>query len=98
MTFIEQLKQNCTLIAETIETTQSLQEYLNNILEINYIVDSRKNYLGSELLASMGEDIPTITIDTRHNTVNGYWKKERFTCYYIRPKLDYILQQKYESI
>ena len=94
---MEQLEKMCTSIANTIETIESLQEYLNNILEINYIVDSQKKYVGSELLASTGESLK-ITIDTRNDTVNGFWKGNRFTCYYLRPKLDYLLQQQYESI
>lgn len=96
MTSTEQLKENCVSIAKTIETVDDLYEYINDILEINYIVDSKKRYIGSELLACYGG--PTIRINTRYNIVEGSWGGDQFTCHYTRPDLDDLLKEYYDSI
>jgi hypothetical protein len=46
-------------------------DYLQNALAIEYIVSSRKEYLGARIMVACGG--PDIWINTRTNTVEGYW-------------------------
>ena len=46
-------------------------DYLSDALDIEYIVGSNKEYLGARVLVAFGG--PNIWINTRTNTVEGYW-------------------------
>jgi hypothetical protein len=52
-------------------------DYLADVLDINYILDSEKNYKGARILVAFGG--PNIWIDTSKNTVEGYWWGESYT-------------------
>jgi hypothetical protein len=49
----------------------SASDYLSDVLDIEYIVDSKANYLGARVLVAFGG--PNIWINTRSNVVEGYW-------------------------
>jgi len=49
----------------------SAYDYLSDVLEIQYLVDSNKEYLSARILVSFGG--PNIWIDTRSKKVEGYW-------------------------
>ncbi len=49
----------------------SVFDYLQDVLEIEYIVNSKKDYLGARILVAFGG--PNIWINTRTNTVEGFW-------------------------
>lgn len=42
-----------------------------SVLDIEYILDSRKNFIGARLLVAFGG--PNIWVNTRNNLVEGYW-------------------------
>ena len=46
-------------------------DYLQDALDIEYIVSSKKEYLGARVLVAFGG--PNIWINTRTNTIEGYW-------------------------
>jgi len=46
-------------------------DYLQDVLDIEYITDSKKEYLGARVLVSFGG--PNIWINTRTKQVEGYW-------------------------
>lgn len=45
--------------------------YLSDALDIEYVVNSKSEYLGARVLVAFGG--PNIWINTRTNTVEGYW-------------------------
>jgi hypothetical protein len=50
-------------------------DYLRDALDIEYIVNSNKEYLGARVLITFGG--PNIWIDTRRAMVDGYWWSEK---------------------
>ena len=46
-------------------------DWINDALDIQYIVDSKTNSLGARILVTFGG--PTIWVDTQYNKVEGYW-------------------------
>lgn len=46
-------------------------DYLQGALDIEYIVSSKKEFLGARVLVAFGG--PNIWINTRTNTVEGHW-------------------------
>ena len=72
------LKTMCKSFADDItngELALSEYDFIDNCLDIRYIVDSKGQYLGAQLLVSFGG--PNIWIHTMDNTVKGYWYNER---------------------
>lgn len=51
--------------------TQTAFDYLSDVLDIEYIVNSKKEYLGARVLVAFGG--PNIWINTRTKQVEGYW-------------------------
>ena len=56
-------------------------DYLDDILDINYVVTSKGEYLGAEILVGFGG--PNIFIHTRDNTVRGYWGGDKAQWHYV---------------
>ncbi len=50
-------------------------DYLQDSLDIEYVVDRNGNCIGGRILVAFGG--PNIWIDTRRNSVDGYWWNER---------------------
>lgn len=50
-------------------------DYLQDALDIEYIVDRDGEYLGARVLVAFGG--PNIWINTRTKTVEGYWWSDR---------------------
>ena len=46
-------------------------DYLQSALDIEYIVNSKREYLGARVLVAFGG--PNIWINTRTGTVDGHW-------------------------
>jgi hypothetical protein len=46
-------------------------DYLSDVLDIEYVVSSKKEYLGARVLVAFGG--PNIWINTRTKQVEGYW-------------------------
>jgi hypothetical protein len=49
----------------------SAYDYLENAIDIEYIVDRQKGYLGARILVAFGG--PNIWVNTRTGTVEGHW-------------------------
>ena len=80
----EQLRRMCKDIADSITDglkiddtsgTGTVTEWMEGTYDIRYLVDSRKQYLGAEILVAGGG--PTIWVDTWTNEVKGYWGADR---------------------
>lgn len=59
------------------EGEYSAFDYLQDALDIEYIVSSKKEYLGARVLVTFGG--PNIWINTRTKTVEGYWWSDSAT-------------------
>ena len=94
------LKEMVENIAEQIRTGQyetdnqdgpSAMDYLEDILDIQYIISSDKQYLGARVLVAFGG--PNIWINTQSKTVEGYWWSENCEISYFEDNLgldDYL--------
>ena len=51
--------------------TQTAMDYLQDVLDIQYIVSGKGEYLGARILVAFGG--PNIWVDTQRNVVEGYW-------------------------
>ena len=79
-------------------------KFLNDehCLDIQYIVDKDKKYLGARVLVAFGG--PNIWIHTQYKEVEGYWASEKATAYYhnqhssILDELDELAEEYYNSI
>lgn len=77
------LKAHVLSIIKTIETgidedgdEIDINDYMQDVLDINYVTQSDKSYKGARLLVAFGG--PNIWIDTASKTVEGYWWNERY--------------------
>ena len=78
------------------EFTPTGYDYLDNILDINYVVTSKGEYLGAEILVGFGG--PNIFIHTRDNTVRGYWGGDKAVASFVfdRIGLDDACEELYQ--
>jgi len=53
------------------EEEEDISDWLNDALDIQYIVNQKKEYLGARILVTFGG--PNIWVDTQYNKVEGYW-------------------------
>ena len=56
---------------EKPEEEEDISDWFNNVLDIQYIVNQKKEYMGARLLVTFGG--PNIWVDTQYNKVEGYW-------------------------
>ena len=70
---------------EDSDEERGAYEYLNDALDIEYTVNSKKEYLGARILVAFGG--PNIWVDTRQGTVEGHWWGESFTWSYFTDAL-----------
>jgi hypothetical protein len=77
--------QNGYLDDETGEMISGF-DYLTDVLDIEYIVDSKKQYLGARILVAFGG--PNIWINTRTQQVEGYWWNSRSIQSYNNDEMD----------
>jgi len=61
-------------------------DYLMDALDIQFIVNGNKEYLGARVLVAFGG--PNIWIDTLNNRVEGAWWRDKATVYYDRDCMD----------
>ena len=84
----DQLRRMCKSIADSItnpeeitdeETGEKREEtahdWMEDVYDIRYYVDSRKEYLGAEIMCAGGG--PTIWVNTYTKEVEGYWGGDR---------------------
>jgi len=61
-------------------------DYLQDALDIQYIVDSNGEYLGARVLVAFGG--PNIWIDTLNQRIEGAWWQDKFDAYYNDDAMD----------
>lgn len=61
-------------------------EYLSDVLDIEYVVNSKAEYLGARVLVAFGG--PNIWINTRTGQVEGYWGGDNFAASYYEDRMD----------
>ena len=87
----EQLRRMCANIANSItepqetiakeefgrleKRTETAADWMADTYDIRYLVNSRKEYLGAEIMVAGGG--PTIWVDTWDKEVKGYWGADR---------------------
>lgn len=82
---------------ENPEKGEDINDWFNNALDIQYIVDQQKQYLGARILVTFGG--PNIWVDTRYNRVEGYWGTEQEMWNYTdNIGLDDICRELFDSI
>lgn len=77
----------------------SLYDYFSDVLDIEYTIDSRGEYLGARVYVTLGG--PNVWIDTREGYVKGAWgtdRKESWIPSEINGEIDDIFREYYESI
>lgn len=67
-------KTSCGCTCEEEPEQQSLLDYFNDVLDINYILNSNRELIGVRLLLTWGG--PTIWLDTLHNELTLSWWNE----------------------
>jgi hypothetical protein len=85
MTFETELEAQEYLDASEGELIDGL-DYLSDALDIEYIVNAQKEYLGARVLVAFGG--PNIWINTRTKEVEGYWWGDKSIQSYNRDSLD----------
>ena len=65
---------------------QSGFEYLNGALDIEFIVSGKREYIGARVLVSFGG--PNIWINTRTQTVEGFWASDRAEGHYFNDPME----------
>ena len=60
-------------------------DYLQNMLDCRYIINSNKEYMGANILIAFGG--PNIRINTIDKCVEGYWGRDEVKRYYREDKL-----------
>lgn len=79
---VELLRSQVLSIVNTLENPELLEEnedgepstaidYICDALDIEYIVSSKKEFLGARILVCFGG--PNVWINTKTDTVEGYW-------------------------
>jgi hypothetical protein len=61
-------------------------DYLQDVLDIEYIINSKKEYLGARILVAFGG--PNIWINTRTKQVEGYWWGDSCVMSYDNDEMD----------
>lgn len=100
----DELRQMVARIADEITNealdeegkTQSANDYLQDVLDIEYIIGADMRYLGARILVTFGG--PNIWINTRTNTVEGYWwTEEAFAGFTDNLGLDDVLEEQWDA-
>lgn len=77
----------------------SLYDYFTDVLDIEYTIDSRGEYLGAKIYVALGG--PNVWIDTREGLVRGAWgtdHEESWIPCEILEEIDDIFREYYACI
>ena len=80
-------------LMENIENG-TLYDYIGECLEIEFITDARREYIGSRILVTLGG--PNIWINTKKGHIEAFWGNENFYYHldsYVINELDFILEE-----
>lgn len=76
----DEVSDPCCMCEECYSQMMSGLDYLTDVLDIQYIVNGKAEYLGARVLVVFGG--PNIWINTQTRTVEGYWWGECKTASY----------------
>lgn len=85
--------------AEETGDACDLYSYFADVLDIEYTISSRGDYLGARIAVALGG--PNIYIDTREGEVKGYWgtdRAERWIPSEICKEIDGIMEEYYNMV
>ena len=85
--------------AEESGEAADLYSYFADVLDIEYTISSRGDYLGARIAVALGG--PNIYIDTREGYVKGYWgtdRAERWIPSEICEEIDSIMEEYYNMV
>lgn len=87
------------LLTDRTDDDQSIDdigayEYLADVLDIEYVVNSKHEYLGARVLVAFGG--PNIWINTRTNQVEGYWEDTCIRHFDDNMGIDDVLREYWE--
>ena len=66
--------------------TMSGFDYISDVLDVNWVLDSNREFKGARLLIAFGG--PNIWINTDTQTVEGHWWGDSFTASYNTDEMD----------
>ena len=75
--------QECPSCGEEVDREENQMmgfDYLTEALDFEYIIDSKKNFIGARILLAVGG--PNIWINTRNKQVEGHWWGDNATSSY----------------
>ena len=75
----------CSECGNYSETFISGFDYIEGVLDVNWVLDSKREFLGARLMVAYGG--PTIWIDTATNTVTGGWWGETYSSSWSRDEM-----------
>ena len=76
-----------------------LYSYFNDVLDIEYTISSRGDYLGARIAVTLGG--PNVYIDTREGEVKGYWGTDRANAWIpseICDEINNIMEEYYNMV
>ena len=85
--------------AEENGEAADLYSYFNDVLDIEYTISSRGDFLGARIAVTLGG--PNIYIDTREGEVKGYWGTDRAECWIpseICEEINNIMEEYYDTV
>ena len=87
------VKGNVMAVVESIEQMEDAYGWLEDALDIEYIIGSDGSYRGARLLLTCGG--PNIWVDTKYGRVEGYWWSDSYTESVDTSELDAMLEELY---
>ena len=76
-----------------------LIDYFNDVLDVEYTISNRGDYLGASIWVTIGG--PSIWIDTRDNSIEGRWGSDRVSVWLpseISNEIDDIFKEYYKCL
>ena len=87
------VKDNVMAVVESIEQMEDAYEWLEDVLDIEYIIGSDGSYRGARVLVACGG--PNIWVDTKYGRAVGYWWSDSYTESVDTSELDHMLEELY---
>jgi hypothetical protein len=72
---MSELQEYVERIADDVKNAADLMEYIEDALEVLYIVTESRTYCGARILITYGG--PNVWIDTMRGTIDGFWGSDR---------------------
>jgi uncharacterized C2H2 Zn-finger protein len=90
---------HCAAVMDEDEHRASMCDYFENVLDIEYRINSRGEYVGVVLAVALGG--PGVYVDTREQEVKGYWGGSRAGWTFdndIAAAIDDVFEEYYQNL